>query len=435
MNSRTQLVGRFAAVVAAIVLAASPTFAAGFGLFENGAKAMGMAGAFTAQADDPSALWHNAGGLAFFDKGAASLGFTYFTSTTADFRGANPFPGTGARGEQKPLSVVTPHGFWIRPINDQWKFGLGLYTPYGLVTEWKHPNEFPGRFLSTRAEIRAVDVNPTLGWKLGNFGIGVGVIGRFTDLELRRNIAQVNPFTLAAADVGKLTLSADMSDGYGWNLGVLHKFNNSFSWGASYRSKVKVNYTGDARATQVLTGYPQFDALLASRIPFNTKLPVKTSIEFPDMASLGFFIALGPTMGLEVDANWTGWSSFNEVAIDFTGDATHSLPDSTIPEHWEDVYNYRLGFRWDTGPASQWRAGYVYDESPQPEESVSPLLPDANRNGLTLGYGHKGRVTSDFALMYLKFAERSRHRSFAGEGAFFGTYNTTAWLLSATIGF
>jgi hypothetical protein len=35
--------------------------------------------------------------------------------------------------------------------------------------------------------------------------------------------------------------------------------------------------------------------------------------------------------------------------------------------------------------------------------------------------------------MYLDFKERSRARSFVGEGPFFGTYNTQAVLLGVTI--
>jgi hypothetical protein len=37
--------------------------------------------------------------------------------------------------------------------------------------------------------------------------------------------------------------------------------------------------------------------------------------------------------------------------------------------------------------------------------------------------------------MYLDFKERSRHRSFPGEGPFFGTYNTQAILLGLTVNF
>jgi long-chain fatty acid transport protein len=324
----------------------------------------------------------------------------------------------------------------VQPLSNVWKFGLGVYAPFGLSTEWQDPGQFAGRYLSTKAALRAIDVNPLVGWQLTpRFGVGLGVIARFSDVELGRYIATQNPFTLRPADVGKLSLESDFGDGFGWNVGFLHRYNNSFSWGFSYRSKVTVDYDGDARVAQIATGNAQFDALVRSRLPFDRDLPVKTSIEFPDLASLGVAVALAPNWLLEGDLNWTGWSTFDEVTIDFTGGASNSLPDSTIPEHWDDVNNYRLGLRWTRGPRSEWRFGYVFDETPQPEEAVSPLLPDADRDGFTVGYGHHGRFSTDVALMYLDFKDRTRARSFAGEGPFSGTYSTKAWLLGLTVGF
>lgn len=414
--------------------AAGPATAAGFGIFEQGTKAMGMAGAFTAQADDPSALFHNAGGLAFVTERELMAGASYIKGTEAEFQGAAPFPGP-VQEEQELLGEILPHAYWVQPINDTWKFGLGLYAPFGLTTEWQDPDQFSGRFLSTKAALRTVDINPTLGWQIGNFGIGVGAVARVSDVELNRNVGANNPFTQSISDVGRLVLEGDFTEGFGWNAGVLHRYNNSFSWGLSYRSKVDIEYEGDARLTQVPTGNAQFDAVLRTRLPYDRDLPVETGIEFPDMASLGLAFALSPNLLLETDVNWTGWSTFDEVVIDFTGGATNSLPDSTLPENWEDVYNYRAGLRWTLSSQSQLRLGYVFDETPQPEEGVSPLLPDADRNGFTIGYGYTGSFTADFALMYLDFAERERFRSFPGESDYFGTYNTQALLFGATIGF
>jgi long-chain fatty acid transport protein len=422
--------------LALATLTVGPAYGAGFAIFEQGTKAMGMAGAFTAQADDPSALFHNAGGLAFVTQSDFAAGLTYIKGTKADFNGANPFPGTGNKAEQKKLSEFIPHGYWVAPINNTWKFGLGVNAPFGLTTEWDDPDNFSGRFLSTKAALRAVDVNPTIGWQVTpNFGIGVGAIARVSDVELNRNVSAVNPFTLRADDVAKLKLEGDFSNGYGFNFGLLHRVNSSFSWGLSYRSQITIDYEGDARITQVLTGSPQFDGLIATRLPFNTALPVKTAIDFPDMASLGLAFSLSPSLLLETDINWTGWSSFDEVNIDFTGGATNSLPDTTIPEGWDDVFNYRAGLRWTASPTTEWRLGFVLDKTPQPEEVVSPLLPDADRNGYTIGWGHKGAIRTDLALMYLDFKSRSRAKSLPGEGPFFGSYKTQAILLGATLGF
>ena len=427
--------GRALSVVALAALAAVPVHGAGFSIFEQGSKALGMAGAFTAQADDPSMLYYNAGGLAFVEKAGGSLGATWIRSTKADFRGANPFPGSGYSAEQETLSKFPPHAYYVQPLSSTWKFGLGIETPFGLTTEWKNPQQFAGRFLSTKASLQAFDINPTLGWQVTpTFGIGVGGIVRVSKVELNRNIAAVDPFTLMAADVGRLKLTSDYTkDSYGFNIGLLHKWNESFSWGLSYRSKIKVKYDGSARLTPNATGDPIFDAILARQLPYNTKLPVKTEIDYPDQASLGLAFALTRNLLLETDFNYTGWSSFKDVPITFTGGAGNSLPSTSLPQDWKNSYSYRAGLRWTTSPSSQWRFGLVYDQTPQPEEGVSPLLPDADRTGYCIGYGHTTGFRYDVGLMDLDFKKRTVNQFRASEGPFFGTYKTQAVLLGLTL--
>ena len=73
------------------------------------------------------------------------------------------------------------------------------------------------------------------------------------------------------------------------------------------------------------------------------------------------------------------------------------------------------------------------DETPQPEKSVSPLLPGANRNGFSVGYGFTGgSLTWDLAVMYVPFDERTTNNQ---QDGFTGTYNTKAWLFGITLGF
>jgi len=422
---------RCTVLAVALVLAAAAAQAAGFGIFEQGTRAMGMGMAYTAQADDPSALFYNAGGLAFMEKREFSFGFTYITATKADFNGLDPSPGAGVKAEQETLSEFPIHGYWIEPISRDWKFGLGLNTPFGLTTEWKDPANFAGRYLSTKGSLRALDLNPTIGWQATpNLGIGFGVIARFSDVELHRYIPAQIPGTPIVLDGGRVDLDSGFEPGFGFNVGFLHKYNNSFQWGISYRSKVKIDYSGDARFTQIPTGIPPLDAALAAVIPFGQKIPVETEIEFPDMASLGVNVALSPNTRLEVDVNWTGWSSFDEVPLDFQG---YPLISGALEEKWDDAMNYRLGFLWKAPSGTEWRFGYIYDETPQPEDHVSPLLPDANRNGFTVGWGREFSSTSlDLALMYLPFDERTTRTS---ADNFFGTYNQTAWLFGMTVGF
>lgn len=428
MSRRTTALG---SLLALIGLAASPAYGAGFGIFEQGSKAMGMAGAFTAQADDPSAIFHNPAGLAFQKEQEFAVGVTWIRGES-DFRGAEPFPGDGITAEQETLSAFPPHLYWVQPVSPNATFGLGVNSPFGLVTEWER--DFPGRFISRKAELVVIDVNPTIAWQLGNFGIAVGAIARFSEVELVQHVAAFNPFTFTSQDVGTLTLSSDFEEGFGFNAGILHRYNNSFSWGFQYRSAIDTDYAGDGSLSQNLTGTP-FDPLVAASLPFGESIPVDTGLEFPDQASFGVAFALSRNTVLETDVNWTGWSSFDRLVIDFTED---QLPDAVREQGWDDVYNYRIGFRWDTPGGSQWRLGAVYDETPQPEEAVSPLLPDADRTGFTLGYGWKGGGSKSFdlALMYLDFDDRSRDDNFPGEEdqTFFGTYQNEAILIGLTLG-
>lgn len=419
------------AVVALGGLVSAPVHAAGFGIFEHGAKAMGMAGAFTAQADDPSAMFHNVAGLAFQKERRFAVGTTLIALGDSTFQGAAPFPGPSVTGEQEDQLVVPSHLYYVQPLSGEWTFGLGVNNPFGLVTEWRDPDEWAGRFLSTRADLATYDINPSLGWQVTpEVALGFGAIIRFAEVQLDRRAATVNPFTLRQTEVARVGLESDLDTGLGWNVGFLHRYNNSFSWGFSYRSKVEVDWSGDARFTQVATGFPQFDAAVAASLPFGSPTPIETTLEFPDMASLGFLFALSPSARLEVDVNWTGWSSFDTLVIDFT-----DRPEltSTLVEEWEDVYNYRLGLSWAASPSSEWRLGYVYDETPQPDASVSPLLPDADRTGYTIGYGYTsgGGTTFDVAFMYLPFDERTTTNQRDG---FDGTYDTTAYLLGLTLG-
>jgi long-chain fatty acid transport protein len=417
--------------VAVCMLTVAPTYAAGFGIFEQGSKAMGMAGAFTAQADDPSALFHNAGGIAFQKHLDFAVGTTLIYNQKATFDGVNPFPGEGATGSQKKQVFYPSHVYYVQPLSGDWTFGLGINSPFGLTTEWEKPDTFPGRFESTKATLRTFDLNPTIAWQVSpTVGIGFGIVGRWSDVELNRRVGAYNPFINAAQEVAKVRLKSDLDTGYGWNIGILNRYNNSFSWGLSYRSKIKIDYKGDGRFTQEPSGNPMFDAAVANLLPFGGSVPITTSIEFPDLASLGAAFALSPNSVLEIDVNWTGWSSFDKLDINFTD---HPLLSSTTPENYKDTYNYRIGYRWNSTSQTQWRFGYVYDQTPQPTSSVSPLLPDANRNGITVGYGHQGAtLRTDLAFMYLMFDKRTTNDNYDN---FNGTYETRALLLGITLGF
>jgi long-chain fatty acid transport protein len=415
-----------------VTVTAPPARAAGFSIFEQGSKAMGEAMAFTAQADDPSAMYYNVGGLGLLEEREFYAGLTLVSLGDSRFVGAAPFPGPTQTGDQTDRLVIPPHFYWVQPLGEKMTFGLSLTSPFGLVTQWDRPDTWSGRFISEKAELFDLDLTPNVGFEVrDNLAVGVGVVVRFSSIELRNRAAAFDPFLGQAVEVAKVDLESDLDVGVGLNFGVLHRATDFFSWGLSYRSKVEVDYSGNVQLTQQPTGDPVFDAIVAGTLPFGRELPVETSIEFPDQASLGLGLRFSPKWMFEVDFNWTGWSSFDTLVIDSTTD--DSL-DSVRPQNWDDAVNVRGGVVWDRSERAHWRFGVYFDETPQPEESVSPVLPDADRVGLTLGFGLQAAdLTFDIAALYVDLDDRTVRFPNSNDG-FYGTYMSDTLLLGVSFG-
>ncbi len=425
MHRRVQRVSRILSLVSLVLVLSWPAFGAGFSIYEQGSKAMGMAGAFTGQADDGSAMFHNIAGLGFLKERELQGGTTLISLGSSEFEGLDPFPGAGVQEEQDSLLFYPAHAYMVQPINDRWTFGLSFNSPFGLTTRWANKDQFTGRFISLRAELRVVDLTAGLGWQVSDrLSVGAGVGLRVSDVELLRRVPAINPFTQAPFDAASVLLDSDIENGMTYHFGFLHKVGQQFSWGMTYHGKTEIDYGGTARFEQFSSGNPVLDAVVASQIPFDQDLTVATGVEFPDQAVLGFSLGLTQRLRMNADIGWTGWSSFDEVVLDFVDNPEFS---SVIPEDYEDVYFYRVGFNWQSSPNVAWRFGYVLDETPQPDETVGPLLPDSNRDGFTLGLGWKH---FDFALMYLKFDDRT---TTVNDNDFNGTYQTTGWLLGLTL--
>jgi long-chain fatty acid transport protein len=260
--------------------------------------------------------------------------------------------------------------------------------------------------------------------------VGAGLDLRFSQVKLVRRAGLVNPFTQKMTDTAEVVLDSDLATGVGFNVGVVAKPSPGLSVGAHYRHKVKVDYDGTATFTQIPTGYSQLDALVASRLP---KSPaVETAIEFPSI--LAFGVARDWTdWTATADLVFFGWDSFDELRLTFPTDP--SL-DSVIPENYENIWQFRTGVERRLEEGWAVRLGYHYDKTPVPTESVSPLLPDNDRHGFSLGGSWRsasGRVRVDVGAWYLFLAKRSTEGR--NRDGYNGTYDNSAFTLGASFGY
>jgi len=415
-----------------LFLTAAPAFPAGFSIFAQGAKASGMGLAFTAVADDPSAIFYNPAGLGFQKHFSVQVGGSLLSKVKGEFEGDNPFPGTSfGVEEQRKTSFLLPTLYAVVPLTSNVNFGLGINAPYGLGFRWDNAETFSGRFIAQNAVIRTTDLNPVLSLQVApTFALAVGADYRLSSVMLERNRPAINPFTQSVVDVAHIKLDSDLQDnhGWGWNAGILWKPINAFSLGASYRSKIKVDYEGTGKFTQRLTGNPAFDAAVAAQLP-QGKQDVAVSIEFPASVNLGAAINLPSDFTVSLEADWTEWSSFDELFIDFVNPA---IPDLDRLTAWDDSWAYRAGVQKKFGAIGV-RAGYYRDKSPQPLSDVGPILADADRDAYTLGVGYDtDRWGVDVSDIYIKFKHRDT-RGQVNNDQFFGRYSETANLIALNL--
>ncbi|HEX6099398.1 MAG TPA: outer membrane protein transport protein [Thermoanaerobaculia bacterium] len=416
--------------IGCVAISAS-AFASGFSIFEQGAKATGMAGAFVATADDPSAIFYNPAGLAQQRELSVLAGATFINFSNEFTGDPNSVYTAGTEGKYDRHTFVPPNAYAVMPIGSNLTVGVGLFAAWGLRTDWQDP--WVGRFISRDADLKTTSVQPTIAWQTasGNLAIGGGVEYRRARVILSQNIPLPfpNPFTGRITDIGNARLASDYGDDIGWNLGILFKPSDRIRFGASYRSEMDIELDGEADFTQISTGNAQLDALVGATFPADDT--ISTTLPFPAVAAVG--VAFSPTdrVDLEFDITHMTWSRFEALAVDFDDQPARNF---VREQNWEDASAYRLGANIEATPSWDVRLGAVYDQNPQPVEAVSPLLPDSDRIGFTFGAGwHHGPFVVDGAAFILHFKDRSTQGR--NPEGFDGTYETDAVLWSINAGY
>lgn len=400
------------------------SYAGGFQINEHGARAMGMGGAFTAQALDPSAIFFNAAGLSFLSGTNVMLGTTLIFPKS-DFTGPSP----STTKTDMVSQIFYPSNLYLtHHLENGFAFGLGVYNPYGLGTEWN--KDWVGRKLSVKTDLKTYFINPTVSYQLmDNLSIGVGVSYVLADVDLSFRVptySTLAPPTPAAND-GYAELKADGS-GFNFNVGLLYKPINDLSIGLSYRHSTEIEFSGDAKFTdmQALAFYfPGGDGETTITLPYNL------------LAGIAYNFT--PDFTVELGFQYVGWSSYDSLIVDIAEGPNFPLTgkplqtDSKSSKDWDDSFLLRFGaeYRFDKFAI---RAGFVFDKTPQPDKSVEPMLPDADRNEFIVGFGYKvtNSLTFDLAYQLILFKDRTVT---SPTNVFPGTYTSTANLIGVNFSY
>jgi long-chain fatty acid transport protein len=401
-----------------------PARAQGYGLYEQGACAMGRTGAGVASpCDDGSAIFFNPAAL------TASPSVVSGGVTGIAPRGTFTNDTTSRVSPLNDRTFPVPAAYFAYPINSRTVIGFGVFAPYGLTSDW--PTDSEGRFLGYKSSVKGVYFQPTAAFKLSDrVSVGVGIDITYSNVELRRRL-DLAPVPLPGGsgatfqllgvppgtDFGDVRLTGS-GHGFGAHFGAMFKANDKLSLGVRYLTRQHIDYNnGDLEPTQIQTGLrtpvplpgipagTPIDALLAPQFQSGATLgpqSASTTLPFPDQFVVGAAIRPNPQFALFVDYQFTNWSLFDQIVID-----NSVAPTTTMVESYDNTHGLRLGVEYTLKGRTILRGGFDAHNAGAPDQTVTPLLPEAPRREVAVGVGIPiPRARIDVAYQYVDQEDR-----------------------------
>lgn len=379
----------FAALLVLSVIPSS-VLASGFAIATHGAKAVGVGTAFVAMADDPSAVYYNPAGLAGLNDPEMYLGATALSPSTT-FENA-----AGAKEETEDQVFVPPHLYAVYPYSSL-TFGIGVYSPFGMGTRWRDTGLT--RYLATDSESDTININPAVAMRVRPWlMLGAGIDYMRSKAVLKKMVDQSS---VGGGDA-QFSLSGD-GNGWGYNAGFIILPDERLRFGVSYRSGIRVEYSGTVSLDNIAPAVQPFFG------GASYKTSARTSIRFPDILTIGAAFKPSDKTTVEVDFERTGWSSYDRLDVDLENEvAAAGFTDSTEAKDWKDVWAIKAGIEYRATERISLRGGYVYENNPVPDHTLEPSLPDSDQYDFSAGIGYRdGNLVVDFAYMAAFYEDRT----------------------------
>jgi long-chain fatty acid transport protein len=434
-------------------------FASGFQLLEQNASGLGNAYAGSAAvAEDASTIFYNPAGMTLLEGRQFSVGVNAIRPSAKFSNSASIMPTgittVGGDGGDAGDWNMVPNAYLTVPVTDKIVLGLGIGAPFGLKTEYDAG--WIGRFRATKSEIKTLNVNPSIAFKLNDtVSIGVGANYQKFNAELDNAVnlsgallqamapgGLLNPFAGLAGAVGNIEGTAKMTgsdSAWGYNVGAMFTLSPQTRIGLSYRSVIKYTVTGDVVftnptvvATAPITPFAAatFNAAIAAS---TANGPVNLSIKMPDTFIASAYQRIDDRWEMMGDLSWTGWSKIQSLDV---YRASGTLLSRT-PENFRDTWRVAFGGTYRYSDLWKIKMGIAYDQTPVRDDARTPRLPDNNRTWLSVGAQYKpGKdSTIDFGYSYLYVPNTSSNNtggsatSTAASGALVGSYKESVNIL------
>lgn len=340
--------------------------------------------AFTATADNPSAVFYNAAGLTQLE-GTQVQANVFAISLDNDYKGRDGTAKTDDDFQAVP-SLFISH----RLEDSDFVFGFGAYAPFALGTDWG--DDAPFSAYSTEAELIYIKFHPTIAWQVTEtFSVAIGPTFDKSDLTLKRK------FVSPLGDLGDFEFDGDDTN-YGWSIAARWQPNQKHAFGLNYQAKSYMDYEG---TTDLIVPNGQ-----GGVVPIRENSEAR--IHYPESIVFGYSYRPSELWNFEVNVDWTNWDRVNTV--DLKGELTGTTP---FPLNWDSAFIYEAGVTRYFENGLHLSGGYTFVENAVPDDDFTPAVPDGDRHFIGIGIGGKHGQFTWQATYQIAFGD---DRSVSGSG-------------------
>jgi long-chain fatty acid transport protein len=352
-----------------------------------GARAFGLGGAYSAVADDPTAIHYNPAGLAR-QNDALILG-AETVLTDRSYTPVTESAGEGtAEGSTTTPTVLPVVGYVTRLAQDgipsRLALGVGLYSTYSQRSRFEAPNT---REAWNNLSNTLVELAPAVAYEVNDF-LAVGLAFRLGLGFMRTDMTAKDAESQSAVPVsGELSASGL---GAGATFGALLHPTERLSVALVYRTSLAASLEGSG-----------------SLRPLGESMAVDVEVAYdqrwPQAATVGLGYRFSPRFLLSAQADWTDWSDVRELAFQ-----SDELGVVRLPTEFDDGLAVHLGAEVGVSDRLALRAGGTYETRTMPDRTASRELQGSAQTGVAAGFGYRfdGGWRLDGAAEYLFANER-----------------------------
>lgn len=400
------------AVALAVAAASSQALANGVAVNEQSASSMGTGFAGrSSSAQDASTVFGNPAGMSKIERTQISGGFAVVDAQTDISNVQSAAPGTND-GDMVPFTAI-PFGYYVKPLSEKWHFGLGVYVPFGVISDYE--DSFQGRYHGLESEVQVVTVQPTISYRINErTSVGIGPTINHIEGTLTRDV-------LTPAGDGNVDIQGD-DVAYGFNVGVLADLTERLALGLTYHSKVDYSLEGETE----LSNFP---------IPVNGEYNATLDVTTPESIDLSLTYEHNDDWTLYAGATWTRWSQFDQLQIE-NPDAQAPFDNVQEGLDWSDTASYAIGAAYQVTPTVVLRTGLAFDPSPTNDDDRTVRIPVSDRTVFSLGAGWEATPDLMVDVAYAYLHEDEGGVSYSGSPsspAYSADYNNSAHGLAAQV--